>query len=416
MDRKIEKRRFGLKQIFWLGFVGAMASVAAYYFFIQDTSSKLNVRAEKIIISKVTHEPFQEFIPVIGIVLPVTTVYLDAIEGGRVEEKFVEAGAWVKKGDKILHLSNTNLVINIMRSEAEYITQRDNLQKSRLSMEQKKLAHVALMAELEHQLRMKSRDYKRSRALYEKKIISNQKYVTDKENHDYLVEKIKLAKANYQQEINFRQVQITQLEASLTRMNENLELIKDKLDALTIRAPIDGQLAWLKAEIGEAKTLGQRLGQINVMDDLKIAAGIDEHYISRVKEGKTGTFDFDNKDFDVSVSKILPSVTEGQFTVEMKFGKKRPKEVRIGQTLHVKLTLGELSEVVTVPRGGFYQSTAGQWIYVLDGTGTVAVKRKIRLGRKNSDVFEVLEGLKPSEKVITSSYDNFEEMDKLILN
>jgi len=415
MDRQIKKKRFGLKQISWLVFVGIIVIVAVYYFFYQDTSAKLNVNTEKIIISTIKEEPFQEFIPVLGTVVPVTTVFLDAIEGGRVEKKFVEAGAWVKKGDKILQLSNTNLVINIMQREAEYVTQADNLQKSRLSMEQKKLAHIALMAELDYQLKTKMREYERNEALFKKKVISRKKYLDDKENCEYLIKKKRLAEENFKQEIHFRQVQIEQLEASLKRMKANLELIKEKLESLTIRAPISGQLTVLNAEIGESKAPGQRLGQINVMDDLKISAGIDEHYIARVKEGNIGTFDFDGSVHEVNIVKILPDVREGQFVVELKFIKNPPPEIRIGQTLHIKLTLGELTKVITVPRGGFYQSTAGQWIYVLDSTGSFATKRSIRLGRKNADVFEVLKGLNPGEKVITSNYDNFEDMDKLIL-
>ncbi|MBW2061198.1 MAG: efflux RND transporter periplasmic adaptor subunit [Deltaproteobacteria bacterium] len=419
MDRQIKKKWFGPKQISWLVFVVIIAIFAVYYFFYQDTSSKLNVRTEKIIISTITEEPFQEFIPVLGKVMPVTTVFLDAIEGGRVEKKFVEAGAWVKEGDKILHLSNTNLVINIMQREAEYVTQSDNLQKSRLSMEQKKLAHITLMAELDYQLQTKMRDYEQSEALFQKKVISRKKYADDKEIYEYLIRKKRLAEENFTQEINFRQVQIEQFEASLKRMSANLELIKEKLESLTIRAPISGQLTVLNAEIGESKALGQRLGQINVMDDLKIITGIDEHYIARVKEGNIGTFDLEGSTHEVThevnIVKILPDVREGQFVVELKFIKNPLSEIRIGQTLHIKLTLGELTKVITVPRGGFYQSTAGQWIYVLDSTGSFATKRSIRLGRKNADVFEVLEGLNPREKVITSNYDNFEDMDKLIL-
>jgi len=234
-----------------------------------------------------------------------------------------------------------------------------------------------------------------------------------------LIRKKRLAEENFTQEINFRQVQIEQFEASLKRMSANLELIKEKLESLTIRAPISGQLTVLNAEIGESKALGQRLGQINVMDDLKIITGIDEHYIARVKEGNIGTFDLEGSTHEVThevnIVKILPDVREGQFVVELKFIKNPLSEIRIGQTLHIKLTLGELTKVITVPRGGFYQSTAGQWIYVLDSTGSFATKRSIRLGRKNADVFEVLEGLNPREKVITSNYDNFEDMDKLIL-
>ena len=415
MDRQIKKRKWGLKRISGLAAIALIAFIVAYYFLYQDTSSKLNVRAEKIIISAVSEESFQEFIPVLGMVLPVTTAYLDAIEGGRVEKKYIEAGAWVKKGDKILLLSNTNLVINVMQREAEYFNQVDNLQKARLSMEQYKLNYATLEADLDYQFKKEQREYEKNKSLFAKKTISRKEYESCKDKYDYLAQKRILAEKNFKQENHFRKVQIEQLEASLKRIDSNLDIIKEKLDALTIKAPISGQLASLNAEIGQSKLLGQRLGQINVMTELKVLAGIDEHYIARVKEGKAGTFDFDGETSEVGVSKIFPDVREGQFRVEMKFSKKPPKDIRIGQTLHIKLALGDLSKAIIIPRGGFYQSTAGQWVYVLDESGEFAIKRDIKLGRKNAEAFEILAGLKTGEKVITSNYDNFEGMDKLIL-
>jgi HlyD family secretion protein len=415
MDRAIKKRKWGLKRIFGLLLTGGIVFVTAYYFFYQDKSSKLNVRAEKIIISTVSKDSFQEFIPILGKVQPVTTVYLDAIEGGRVEKKFVEAGAWVKKGDKILQLSNTNLVLNLMQREAEYFTQVDNLQKSRLSLEQYRLNYTTLMTDLNYQLKTEKRLFNENTVLFKKNIISQQQYTSHKDKHEYLLEKKRLAEKNYEQETHFRQVQIEQLEASLRRMNSNLDIIREKQDNLTIRAPLDGQLTVLNVEMGESKTLGQRLGQINVMKELKVRAGIDEHYIARIEKGRVGTFEFAGKTSELKIGKIFPDVRGGQFQIDMKFLKKSPKGIRIGQTLHIKLALGDLTSAIIIPRGGFFQSTAGQWIYVLDGSGGFAIKRGIKLGRQNSDAFEVLEGLSPGEKVITSNYDNFENMDKLVL-
>jgi HlyD family secretion protein len=415
MDRPIKKRKWGLKRIFGLLLIGCITFIAVYYFFYQDKSSRLNVRAEKIIISTVSEASFQEFIPILGNVQPVTTVYLDAIEGGRVEEKYVEAGAWVKKGDKILQLSNTNLVLNLMQREAEYFNQADNLQKSRLSLEQYRLNYTTLMTELNYQLKTEKRLYNENAALFRKKIISQQQYTTHKDKYEYLLEKKRLAKKNYDQETRFRQVQIGQLEASLKRMNSNLDIIREKLDNLTIRAPLDGQLTVLNAEMGESKKPGQRLGQINVMKELKVRAGIDEHYIARIENGKVGTFEFAGETSELKIYKIFPDVSEGQFKIDMKFVQKPPKGIRIGQTLHIRLALGDLTSAIIIPRGGFFQSTAGRWVYVLDGSGDFAIKRRIKLGRQNSDAFEVLEGLSPGEKVITSNYDNFENMDKLVL-
>ena len=415
MDRVKEKKRFKLKHILSALVVIAAASAITYQLKFGDSSSRLNIKTSKIIVSKVTKEAFQEFIPVQGRVLPVTTVYLDAIEGGRVEKKYIEAGAWVKKGDPIIQLSNTNLVLNLMQREAEYFNQADNLQKTRLSLEQYRLNFTTQMTDLEFQIRSEKRIFDQNTVLFKKNVIPEQQYVAARDKYKYLLEKKRLAEKNYVQENKFRRIQIEQLEASLKRMNSNLDIIKEKFEALTIKAPIKGQLTTLNAEIGESKTLGQRLGQINVMTALKVKAGIDEHYISRVKEGKTGTFEFDNKTSEVKIIKIFPDVREGQFLVELGFGEKLPKGIRIGQTLYIKLALGELSEVIALPRGGFYQSTAGKWIYLLVDKGNTAIKRDIRLGRQNAEVFEVLTGLKPGDKVITSNYDNFENMDKLIL-
>jgi len=415
MDRVIKKKRFKLKYLIGLLIIGGAASGATYQIKFGDTSSRLNVKMEKIIISKVEKIAFREFIPVQGMVLPVTTVYLDAIEGGRVEKKYIEAGAWVKKGDPIIQLSNTNLVLNLMQREAEYFNQSDNLQKARLSLEQYKLNYVTLKTDLDYQIKAEKRILDQNTVLYNKKVIPKQQFIAARDKCEWLQEKRRLSEQNFIQETNFRKIQIEQLEASLKRMNSNLDIIKEKFEALTIKAPIKGQLTTLKAEIGESKALGQRIGQINVMTDLKVKAGIDEHYISRVKVGKKGTFEFANNTLGVEVNKIFPDVREGQFLVEMTFGKKLPEGIRIGQTLYIKLSLGELSEVIALPRGGFYQSTAGKWVYKLLENGAIAVKQPIRLGRQNADVFEVLSGLKPGDKVITSNYDNFEKMDKLVL-
>lgn len=415
MDRPIKKKKWGLKRIFGLLMTGGIVFTAVYYFIYQDKSSKLNVNAEKIIISNVSKESFQEFIPILGKVQPVTMVYLDAMEGGRVEKKYIEAGDWVKKGDKIIELSNTTLVLNLAQREAEYFNQKDILQKSRLSMEQYRLNNETLMADLEYQIKKEKRLFDENSELFDKRIISRQQYLTNKDRYEYLLEKKRLSKKNYKQEIHLRKVNIEQAELSLKRMNSYIDIIRERLDKLTIRAPISGQLTVFNAEIGESKKPGQRLGEINVMKDLKVRAGIDEHYISRIEKGKMGSFEFASIESELEIEKIFPQVREGQFQVDMKFTAPLPNGIRIGQTLHIKLTLGALTTAIIIPKGGFFQSTAGQWIYVLDGSNDMAIKRKIKIGRQNTDSFEILEGLEPGEKVITSSYDNFEKIDKLII-
>ncbi|MBL7174386.1 MAG: efflux RND transporter periplasmic adaptor subunit [Desulfobacteraceae bacterium] len=415
MDRPIKKKKWGLKRIFGLLMIGGIVFIAVYYFFYQDKSSKLNVHAEKIIISTVSKDSFQEFIPILGKVQPVTMVYLDAMEGGRVEKKFQEAGDWVKEGDKIIELSNTTLVLNLAQREAEYFNQKDILQKSRLSMEQYRLNNETLMADLEYQIKKEKRLFDENSELFDKRIISRQKYLTNRDMYEYLLEKKRLSEKNYEQEIHLRKVNIEQAELSLERMNSYIDIIRERLDKLTIRASISGQLTVLNAEIGQSKIPGQRLGEINMMKDLKVRAGIDEHYISRIEKGKMGSFEFAGIESELEIQKIFPQVREGQFQVDMKFTAPLPKGIRIGQTLHIKLTLGDLTTAIIIPKGGFFQSTAGQWIYVLDGSNDMAIKRKIKIGRQNTDFFEILEGLESGEKVITSSYNNFEKIDKLIL-
>jgi len=415
MDRPIKKKKWVRKVFYGLVLIGGVVFLTGYHFLYQDNTSKLNVNTQKIIISTVSKDSFQEFIPALGKVETAEMVYLDAMEGGRVEKKFVEAGASVKKGDKLIKLSNTDLVLKLMQQEAEYFNQRDNLQKARLSMEQNRLDYTTLLNDLDYQIKTEKRLYDENRVLFEKKIISKTEYIKVKERYEYLIKKKQLATQNYKQETHFRQVQIEQQEASINRMGSNLDIIKEKLENLTIIAPIDGQLTVFDAEIGESKKMGERLGQINVMKNLLARVEIDEHYISRIEKGNIGTFEFAGETSKLKIQKIFPEVRENQFEVEMTFIDKPPEGVRIGQTLHIKLVLGDSESVVRIPRGGFYQSTAGQWVYVIDESGNFAVKRKTRLGRQNSDFFEVLEGLTPGEKIITSNYDSFENMDKLVL-
>jgi len=414
MDRPIEKKRWSLKKVAGLFLIGVFIFASAYGF-IKSRGSKLNVDVERITIATVEKGPFQEFIPVIGTVLPIKTFYLDAMEGGRVEEVYIEAGSLVHEGDKILKLANTNLLLDIMYREAQLYEQSNNLRNTRLLMEQKRLNLRRELMELNYQIQKQGRIFKRSEILAEKNLISQQEYEQTKDEYEYLLKRKALALETQKQDSIFRQVQIKQLEASMKRMQTNLDLVREKLENLVIRAPISGQLTSLNAEIGESKSPGERLGRIDVLEGFKVRAAIDEHYIARIEIGRTGTFDLAGKSYKLIVRKIYPEVREGRFEVDMEFDGAFPQGIRRGQTLHIRLELGELSEAVLLPRGGFYQKTGGQWVYVLDKSGEFATKRPIRLGRQNPRVFEVLEGLEPGERVIISMYDSFGDMDKLIL-
>jgi len=415
MDRQIKKKKWTLKRIAWMTAGAAVLFFIVYYIFFGDHSSKLNVRTERITISTVREDLFQEFIPVTGNVIPINTVYLDAIEGGIVEKRFLEAGTYVEKGDKILRLRNTNLLLDIMYREAELFQQSNNLRNTQLAMAQNQLQLRAQILDLDYQIRTQKRNYERYKELFEKNLVAEQEYQDAKDRYDYLVRNRELSLLRHQQDSLFQITQIQQIEASLERMRNNLALASENLENLTLKAPISGQLTALNAEIGESKTRGERLGQIDVLDGFKVRVRIDEHYIARIDPGQKGKFTFDNQEYTLSITKVYPEVLNGRFEVDMEFDSEEPEGIRRGQTLHIRLELGNLSEAILLSAGGFYQKTGGQWVYVVDESGEFAYKRDIRLGRQNPEAYEVLEGLEPGEKVITSSYDSYGDVDKLIL-
>ncbi|MFZ5517565.1 MAG: efflux RND transporter periplasmic adaptor subunit [Candidatus Zhuqueibacterota bacterium] len=415
MDRPIQKKKWTSKKIIGIAGITAFALFVLYIFIFSDSSSKLNVDRERITISTVTHGPFQEFIPIIGNVHPVMTFYLDADEGGRVDEKFVEAGAFVRVGDKILKLTNTNLILNIMQREAELFRQSDNLRATRLQMEQYRLNLLTELNDLDYRLKKLNRLHDRNKVLAEQKLISDQEFEEIKDEFDYVTKRRVLAIETFRQDSLFRLSQIEEMNASLKRMTSNLDIARQKVENLTIKSPIAGLLTSLNAEIGESKSAGERLGQIDVLDSFNVRASIDEHYIARVEIGRTGRFDLSNSTYSLEVTRVYPEVKEGRFEIDLDFLGDPPADIRRGQTLHIRLDLGDLTDAILLPTGGFYQSTGGQWVYILDRSGHFAVKRKIQIHRSNTQVYEISAGLVPGEQVITSSYDNFGDKDKLIL-
>ncbi len=415
MDRKIEKKKWTVKKILGITAIVLIIFFVVYSIFFGDHSSKLNVQEERITISTVENGPFQEFIPVTGTVIPIKTIYLDAMEGGRVDKIFLEAGTYVKKGDKILQLGNTNLLMDIMYREAELFQQSNNLRNTRLAMQQNRLALQAQLLELNYQMQQQKRVYDKQTELFNKNLVSEQDWEEARDRYNYLVKNRELTLLSHKQDSLFQETQINQLEASLRRMEENLEIVKENLENLTVKAPVTGQLTSLNAEIGESKTRGQRLGQIDVLDGFKIRVRVDEYYLARIDVNQRGEFTFAGNTHQMRIDKIYPEVLNGRFEVDMLFEGQEPDGIRRGQTVHIRLELGDLSEAILLAKGGFYQKTGGQWIYVVDPSGEFAIKRNIRIGRMNPEVFEVLEGLQPGEKVITSSYDSYGDIDKLIL-
>ncbi|HNH32993.1 MAG TPA: HlyD family efflux transporter periplasmic adaptor subunit [bacterium] len=416
MDRKIEKKTWTPKRIAIIGGGALFVFFIAYQFLFGDNSTKLNVKSDKITIAKVSKGPFQEFIPVTGNVMPIKTIYLDAMEGGRVDKLFVEEGAMLKQGEEILKLTNTNLQMDVMFREAQLFEQINNLRNTRLSYEQTRLRNKSDQINLDYEIQKLKRTYDIQKGLQSQNLTTPQEFETARDEYDYAAKRRDLLLETMRQDSILRAVQMQSLEASIEHMGTNLNTIKENLANLTIRAPIAGQLTSRNAELGESKRSGDRLGQIDVLDGFKVRAGIDEHYIARIQIGQTGEFDLAGKTYNLVIKKVYPEVQNGRFEVDMEFQGDTPKDIRRGQSLQIRLELGDLQEAVLVPRGGFYQKTGGQWIFVVDPSGDFAVKRNIRLGRQNPQVFEVMDGIFPGEQVITSSYDSYGDVDKLMLN
>ena len=414
MDRRIERKRFTPRRIAIYGGAALVIVFAAWQLLTINPSS-LNVDAEKLTLAPVTHGPFLEYIVEQGEVMPLTTIYLDAVEGGRVEEVFVEEGSKIEEGTPILRLSNANLQLNVMQREAELFREVNRLRETRVTMEQRRLAMRAELVRLEFEFRKAEREYTRQDEMFKADLASRKEFDEAKDNLEYLTRSRDVTVETLLQDSLYQTIQVQQLEESIDRLRLNLELIKQNEDNLTLRAPISGLLSSLIAEVGESKPRGDRLGQIDVEDEFKVRAAIDEHYIARIRTGQSGSFDFAGGTYDLVISRVYPEVIEGQFEADMVFPEGMPDGLRRGQTLQVRVALGELADAMQVPRGGFYQTTGGRWIYVLDPTGEFAVRRQIRLGRQNSQYFEVLEGLEEGEQVITSMYDNFGDMERLVL-
>jgi HlyD family secretion protein len=416
MDRKIEKKRGPTKKFVWIA-VGVLAFLAIIFkIFFGDNASKLNVEADRITLEIVKKDIFQDYIAVQGLVEPIQTIYLDAVEGGRVEEKFREEGSMLKKGDAIIRLSNNNLILEISNNEASVARAVSELRTARLMMDQQMLSSNIHILELTRQVNKERRAFEKNQQLINENHISEEAFQQSKE--DFLTSEKILALyiENHLTDSLYRGVQVSTLEESVQRMTVSMNLTRKRLDNLLIKAPVNGELATLNPEIGEVVNYGTRVGTMNILDSYKLRADIDEHYIARIDRGLEAECDFSGKTYSAKLSKIYPEVQNGKFAVDMIFSGDVPAEIRIGQTSRIKLELGESQTAILLSKGGFYQSTGGQWIYVVDPSGEFAIKRNISVGRQNPRYYEVLDGLAEGEIVIISSYDNFGNVDKLILN
>jgi HlyD family secretion protein len=415
VDRPIEKKKWTVKKLVTIGVSVAIVLLIAVSYYTTSGKSRLNVEIERITVSEVTNGTFQEFIPVNGVVLPLTTIYLDASEGGRVEEKYVEDGTVMKKGQPILRLSNTDLLMTMMSQQNTVYNTLTQMQINNNAAQQNTVSKLNQMADVESLFKEAERIYLLDKHLYAEKVIGLQEFKKAENDYYYISQKKKLTQQILGQDSISRSQQSEQDKRSYTGSQEALNMMKMKVNDLIVKSPIDGQLTSLDAEIGQNKRQGERLGQIDVLSGFKVRVDVDEHYISRIYTGLKGDFTFADNVYKLNISKVFTQVVGGRFQVDMQFEGTLPKGIRRGQTLQIHLTLSDEKQALLLPRGGFYQQTGGNWIFKLSGDGKSAYKTDIQLGNQNPDYYEVLQGLKPGDKVITSSYENYGTMQELIL-
>ena len=417
MDRKIEKSTWNKKRILTIVGITALVALIVSVTYVGITGkSKYNASIDRITISEIKKGPFSEFIPVNGSVLPQITIYLDAVQGGTVQAKYVEDGAKLKKGDPILKLSNTDVELSLATAENNVYNVQTQMQISKNQADQNTVNRLQTMADAESAYKDAARIYELDKKLYAQKAIGLQEYQAAANNYNYQVEKKRLATKILQQDSVMNKQQTKQSQEQYKQMKNSLDLMRKELAALTVVAPIDGQLTQLDAEIGQNKNKGEHLAQIDGYSGIKVRANVDEHYISRVVPGMTAYYPTDDKNYKMVVKKVFTSVgTGGTFQVDMMFVGDAPPGLRKGQTLQIRLVFSDEAPAVLLPKGGFYQQTGGNWIFKVSEDGKTAYKVDIQLNRQNPDYYEVIRGLKPGDKVITSSYETYGDIQELVL-
>lgn len=414
MDKIIEKKKWTRGKILAIAGGFCLVLFLVWMLFLRDNRSRLYVDYNQLTVATVEKGKFQEFIPVDGIVFPRNTVFIDAVQGGIVEEVFVEDGAMLKRGDPILRLANANMELSYMDQETRMYDAINNLANTRISIEQLKYTRQREVTQLNYDIDRLKKDFDRKAQFFKDKLISAKEFEDAKRDFDYSLRQLEIT-------LNLRKLdsisgvsQSRQITSSMERMYNNLALLRKNLDNMTIKSPVDGKLSSFMVEIGQTKSVGEHLGQIDMMDGVKLRANIDERYISRVFVGQEAECELGGKSYMLEISKIYTNVTNGSFQVDLLFADKEPEGVKRGQTIQLKVRFSGATDALIVKRGGFFQETGGNWIYVLDKDESYAVKRQIRIGRQNTMHYELLEGLDAGEKVIVSSYDNFNAREKLI--
>lgn len=415
MDRVIAKKKWTTKKLLTIAGIVALAGLIGASIYFTSGKKRLNVDTERITISEVKKSAFQETIPINGVVLPITTIYLDAQEGGRVEEKYVEDGTIMKKGQPILRLSNPDLALNLVNQETSVYNLLTQMQIASNNAQQNTVTKLNQMTDVENSLKEAERVYNLNKRLFEQKVIGEQEFRQSENTYNYQLQKRKLTAEILRQDSVSTNQQIAQARQLYLGSQNALELTRKKVGDLIVRAPVDGQLTSLDAELGQNKNKGERLGQIDVLSGFKVRADIDEHYLSRIYNDLNGTFDFAGKTYKLRITKVYTQVTAGRFQVDMQFVDDVPKGIRRGQTLQIRLALSDETEAILLAKGGFYQQTGGSWIFKVSENGNIAYRVPINLGRQSPDYYEVLEGLQPGDKVVTSSYENYGDMQELVL-
>ena len=395
--------------------VAAIFMILVVALLLRDNSSTLRVDANILTISPVEQTEFNDYVRLAGTVKPITTVQISPMESGLVERIVSEEGTMVRKGDVIVELSNNSLSMQILNSEADLAEKQNILRNTLISMEQNRLNLRQEQMQLDMEVERKRRTFTNNDVLYKKELLARETWLQSKEDYEYSVKRRSLIMERQKQDSLYRTNQVKQMESDLQSMARNMQLIRQRVDNLLVKAPIDGEVGALDVVLGRNVGSGSSIGQINDMSAFKVATLIDEHYIDRIVVGLPATIERQERKYDMVIRKVYPEVSGGQFRADFTFAGDIPENIRIGQTYHINLQLGEASEAVIIPRGAFYQTTGGSWIYVVDPSGEKAYRRDIRIGRQNPQHYEVLEGLEPGEKVITSAYENFGSHDVLIL-
>lgn len=414
MDRQIEKKSF-LRRYAW--YIAAAAALAALLVWIVlgTTANTMTVDASDITISDVTRGKFDDYVRLNGQVLPIQVVQISPEEGGIVREKVVEEGTRVRKGDVILRLSNSNLDLQILNAEAELAEKQNLLRNTQVAMQQDRLNNRTEQATLDTDCDRKRRAYEQNARLYKERLISKEVYLQSREDYNLARRKQSLISQRLKQDSIYRHVQMAQMEDNLDNMRKNVLLVRDRKNKLEVRSAIDGELGLLDVELGQNIAAGQNIGQINDLSDFKVQAQIDEHYIDRVRPGLSASFSRDGKTYLLRVRKVYPEVRNGTFRTDFVFVGERPVQMRSGQTFYVELALGKSQQATLIPRGTFFQTTGGNWIFVLDKSGRKAYRRNISIARQNPQYYEVTDGLEPGERVITSGYEAFKDNEVLVI-